>query len=86
VIAEDGTVVGTVERGERGHGQRLPVTAGTTASIVAGAVTTRLPVTKGREYQVSNFSDDGRSAAGYSVYPVGDKVGNEPVAWRCQAG
>ena len=64
-------------------GSVLSVT-GSAPSIVSGRVTTDLPIDEGREYQVRHFSRDGRSAAGYSVFSVGNKTGNEPVRWRCR--
>lgn len=69
LLAEDGSMLGAT---------------GTTPSIVSGTTTTTLPVEQGKEYHVTGFSDDGRRAAGYSVYSEGEKVGNEPVTWRCQ--
>jgi hypothetical protein len=68
LLAEDGSVLSV---------------NGRAPSIVSGKVTTDLPIGKG-EYQVRNFSRDGRSAAGYSVFSVNNKTGNEPVRWRCR--
>ncbi|MCA2211432.1 hypothetical protein [Jidongwangia harbinensis] len=80
------------ERLDAGQGSSILLSAdgavlsvnGRSPSIRSGKVTTDLPIDAGREYQVRAFSRDGRSAAGYSVYSVANKVGNEPVRWRCR--
>lgn len=71
LIADDGTVLGVTATGP-------------TIIPASGKGITTLPSTKGKEYDLRSFSSDGRQAAGYSHFATGEKVGNEPIVWRCR--